>query len=52
VYLKPQFEHLLVERVPSLKKIWESRFTMTDQDFAAYIFPDQSETCVAYGTSA
>ena len=52
VYLKPQFEHLVVERVPSLKKIWESRFTMTEQDFAAYIFPDQSESCVAYGTSA
>jgi hypothetical protein len=52
VYLKPEFEHLVIERVPSLKKIWESRFTMTDQDFAAYIFHDQSETCVAYGTSA
>ncbi len=31
VYLKPEFEHLVVERVPSLKKIWESRFTMTDR---------------------
>lgn len=51
VYLKPKFEHL-VERVSSLHKLWESRFTMTEQDFAAYIFPDQSETCVAYGTSA
>jgi hypothetical protein len=52
VYLKPEFEHLVIERVPSLKKIWESHFTMTEQDFAAYIFPDQSETCVAYATSA
>jgi hypothetical protein len=43
---------LVVDRVPSLKKIWEGRFTMTEQDFAAYIFPDQSETCVAYATSA
>ncbi len=49
VYLKPEFEHL-VERVPSLRKLWESRLTMTEQDFAAYIFPDQSEVCVAYGT--
>ena len=51
VYLKPEFEHL-VQRVSSLHKMWESHFTMSDQDFAAYVFPDQSETCVAYGTSA
>jgi hypothetical protein len=50
VYLKPEYEHL-VERVPSLNKLWESRLTMSEQDFAAYIFPDQSETCVAYGTA-
>jgi hypothetical protein len=51
VYLKPEFEHSIVERVPSLSKIWESHFTMTEQDFGAYIFPDQSETCAAYATS-
>jgi SAM-dependent methyltransferase len=50
VYLRPDFEHL-VARIPALHKTWESRFTMTDEDFAAYIFPDQSEVCVAYGTS-
>jgi hypothetical protein len=50
VYLKPQFAHL-IERIPSMRKIWESRFTMTEQDFSAYIFPDRSEVCVAYGTS-
>jgi hypothetical protein len=49
VYLKPEVEHL-VERHTSLRKPWESRFTMTEQDFAAYFFPDQSETCAAYGT--
>jgi hypothetical protein len=49
VYLKPAFEHL-VKRNTSLHKLWESHFTMTEQDFAAYIFPDQSETCAAYGT--
>jgi hypothetical protein len=49
VYLKPEFEHL-VERIPSVHKLWESRLTMSEQDFAAYIFPDQSEVCVAYGT--
>jgi hypothetical protein len=51
VYLKPQYEHLVIERVPSLKKIWETHITMTEQDFAAYIFPDQSERCAAYATS-
>jgi hypothetical protein len=50
VYLKPEFKHF-VERIPTLRKIWESHLTMTEQDFAAYIFPDQSETCVAYGTA-
>jgi hypothetical protein len=49
VYLKPEFGHV-IERIPSLQKLWESRFTMSEQDFAAYIFPDQSEVCVAYGT--
>jgi hypothetical protein len=51
VYLKPQYEHLVIERVPSLKKIWETHITMSEQDFAAYIFPDQSEICAAYATS-
>ena len=50
VYLRPDFEHV-VQRIPSLHKLWESQFTMTEQDFAAYIFPDQSEFCVAYATS-
>ena len=50
VYLRPDFEHM-IKRIPSLHKIWESTFTMTQQDFAAYIFPDQSEMCVAYATS-
>jgi predicted RNA methylase len=49
VYLKPEFGHV-IERIPSLQKLWETRFTMSEQDFAAYIFPDQSEVCVAYGT--
>jgi predicted RNA methylase len=50
VYLKPEFEPL-VERVSSLHKLWEGRFRMTEQDFAAYLFPDQSEVCVVYGTA-
>jgi Histone methylation protein DOT1 len=50
VYLKPQFEHL-VARVSALRKLWECNLTMTEQDFSAYLFPDQSEVCVAYGTS-
>jgi predicted RNA methylase len=49
VYLKPEFGYV-IERIPSLQKLWESRFTMSEKDFAAYIFPDQSELCVAYGT--
>jgi hypothetical protein len=49
VYLKPQFEHL-VQRIPALNKLWENHLTMSEQDFAAYIFPDQSELCVAYST--
>lgn len=49
VYLKPEFGHV-IERIPSLHKLWESHLTMSEQDFAAYIFPDQSEVCVAYGT--
>jgi SAM-dependent methyltransferase len=49
VYLKPEFGHV-IERMPSLKRLWETRLTMSEQDFAAYIFPDQSEVCAAYGT--
>lgn len=50
VYLRPDFEHV-IKRIPSLHKIWETTFTMTQQDFAAHTFPDQSEMCVAYSTS-
>jgi SAM-dependent methyltransferase len=50
VYLRPDFKHV-VERIPALHKVWEDTFTMTEQDFSAYIFPDQSEVCVAYATS-
>jgi predicted RNA methylase len=50
IYLKPEFAHI-VERVSSLHKMWESRLTMTEQDFAAYLFPDQAEVCAAYGTA-
>lgn len=47
VYLKPEFEEM-VARIPSMKKLWEDNLTMSEEDFAAYIFPDQSEGCVAY----
>ena len=49
VYLKPAFESL-VAGIPSMKKLWEENLTMSEEDFAAYIFPDQSEICVAYGS--
>jgi SAM-dependent methyltransferase len=49
VYLKPEFEEM-VARIPSMKKLWSEQLTMSDEDFAAYIFPDKSEFCVAYGT--
>jgi hypothetical protein len=50
VYLRPDLEYV-VQRIPRLRKLWQSRFTMTERDFDAYIFPDQSEVCVAYATS-
>ncbi len=49
VYLKPEFEDM-VTRIPEMKKLWKENLTMSDEDFAAYIFPDKSEVCVAYGT--
>jgi hypothetical protein len=49
VYLKPEFEEMVV-RIPAMKKLWSEKLTMSDEDFAAYIFPDQSEFCAAYGT--
>jgi len=49
VYLKPEFEEMVV-RIPAMKKLWSENLTMSDEDFAAYIFPDQSELCAAYGT--
>ena len=50
VYLKPQFEPML-KLIPTMKKLWEENLVMSDEDFAAYIFPDRSEVCVAYGTA-
>ena len=32
VYLKPEFGHV-IERIPSLQKLWESRLTMSEQRF-------------------
>ena len=49
VYLKPEFGHV-VERISGLKKLWERPLTMTEQDFGAYLFPDQTELCAAYST--
>jgi SAM-dependent methyltransferase len=49
VYLKPEFEEM-VARIPAMNKLWGDSLTMSDEDFAAYIFPDQSEFCAAYGT--
>jgi predicted RNA methylase len=49
VYLKPVLDDV-VQRFPSLHKIWESEFTMTEQDFAAYFYPDRSEVCAAYAS--
>jgi SAM-dependent methyltransferase len=50
VYLKPEFAEL-VAKVPGLNRLWSEELTMTDEDFAAYVFPDQSEWCSAYGTN-
>ena len=50
VYLKPEFGHV-VERIPAFRKLWEADLTMSEQDFSAYLFPDQTERCAAYGTS-
>ena len=49
VYLKPDFKHA-VERISALHKLWEADLTMSEQDYAAYFFPDQTELCAAYGT--
>lgn len=49
VYLKPEFGYM-VERIASMHKLWESPLTMTDEEFSAYLYPDQTELCAAYST--
>jgi predicted RNA methylase len=47
VYLRPNCAQRL-DTSPWLKKLWECRLEMTEQDLAAYQFGARSELCVAY----
>lgn len=51
LYLKPDCAQYL-DASPWLRKLWEHRLEMTEQDFAAYQFGAQSEICAAYRSSA
>jgi SAM-dependent methyltransferase len=47
VYIHPEMESIL-DGLPWLNRLWREEFAMSDEDFAAWAFPDRDEMCAVY----
>ena len=47
VYIHPELEMMLSE-LPWLVRMWREEFMMSDEDFAAWAFPERHELCSVY----
>jgi SAM-dependent methyltransferase len=47
VYIHPELETMLSE-VPWLIRLWREEFTMSEEDFEAWAFPNRAEVCALY----
>lgn len=47
VYIHPELETLL-DASPWLTRLWRDEFAMSEEDFAAWAFPNRLEMCAAY----
>jgi SAM-dependent methyltransferase len=47
VYMHPELESM-VAGVPWLIRLWQDEFAMSEEDYAAWAFPNRTEVCVVY----
>lgn len=47
VYIHPELESMLAE-LPWLIRLWREEFTMSEEDFEAWAFPNREEVCALY----
>jgi hypothetical protein len=47
IYIHPELEAML-DRLPWLEKLWSAEFTMNEEDYSAWAFPERTEVCVVY----
>ena len=47
VYIHPELESLLAE-LPWLVRLWRDEFAMSEDDYAAWAFPNREEVCAVY----
>jgi hypothetical protein len=48
VYIHPELESML-DGLPWLNRLWREDFAMSEEDFAAWAFPNRDEMCAVYG---
>ncbi len=47
VYIHPELESMLAG-LPWLVRLWQDEFAMSDEDYAAWAFPNREEVCAVY----
>ncbi len=47
VYVHPELDSMLVG-VPWLNRLWQDELAMSDEDYAAWAFPNRAEVCAVY----
>jgi SAM-dependent methyltransferase len=47
VYIHPELESML-DGLPWLNRLWRDEFAMSEEDYAAWAFPNRVEMCVVY----
>jgi SAM-dependent methyltransferase len=49
VYIHPELESMLAG-VPWLTRLWQDEFAMSEEDYAAWAFPNRAEICAVYSS--
>jgi hypothetical protein len=47
VYIHPELE-VMLEGLPWLERLWRDEFAMSEEDHAAWAFPNHEEMCAVY----
>jgi SAM-dependent methyltransferase len=47
VYVHPELEEML-DHLPWLERLWSVEFTMSEEDYSAWAFPERTEICAVY----